>query len=615
MSVRMALAILCAGVSLSCGPVTSNPGGNNNNNNTGPCNNGDTRCSGLSIEMCQGNSWVLSTTCLSPNPYCTETTFGPVCTPCQADLNVCQNGDVYSCGPEGQIGGLLETCTGDTECIGGTCTSPCIVAAQQKSYIGCDYWPTPTANSVAEAFIDNFGVVVHNANSKVAHVVITLGAATVAERDVAPGTLETFTLGLDTGLKINEGDQSLKVANGAYHLTSTMPVTVYQFNPLDYQIDADSILCPSDILVGTYPPCHSFSNDASLVLPTPTLSNHYIIMARQTFGINMSFIPGFAAIVGTEDNTTVTVTLTSHTSGGPGITAGSPGTVQQFSLNRGEVLQLLSALPVSCTGTEISDGQYSYCDQGPDYDLTGTLVESDRPVAVFSGHLCSFVPYDTYACDHLEEMMLPLETWGKDFVVGRTEPQADTGFSDEPNVIRIVSGADNNVIRFTPSQQTVGDQTTLNKGQWVEFLATDDFHVSADYAIMVGQFLVGQTYYSDIFEYHGDPAYSLMVPTEQFRDSYTFLAPSTITHNYVNVTKRVNEGGPTVMLDGQPIPDASFSQPIGSTGYGVARVYIDGTHHTITSTEPFGIVVYGFATFTSYSYPGGLDLNHINPVD
>lgn len=610
MSIKKALLTVCTGVLLSCGPVTSYPLGNNNNNNTaGPCSDGDTRCNGLSIETCQGGAWVLSITCLSPNPFCTETSLGPACTPCQSGMNVCQNGNVYSCTPEGQIGDLLEECTGDTECIAGTCTSPCLVAAAQKSYIGCDYWPTPTANLVDAAFNDNFGVVVHNANDKVAHVVITLGTTTVAERDVQPGTLETFTLNLDTGLKCLDGfgelvTDSLKVANAAYHLTSTMPVTVYQFNPLDYEIGADN----------------SYSNDASLLLPTATLSTNYIIMARQTFGVDQygfgfSFIPGYAAIVGTEDNTTVTVTLTSHTSAGTGITAGSPGTVQQFSLNRGEVLQLLSALPGSCTGTETSNVDGSYCDQGAAYDLTGTLVETDKPVAVYSGHLCSFVPYDTWACDHLEEMMLPLETWGKDFVVGRTEPQeADPGDPDEPNVIRIVSGADNNVIRFDPPQD-VGAQTTLNKGQWVEFLATADFHVNADSAIMVGQFLVGQNYYTTDFEYHGDPAYSLMVPTEQFRDSYTFLAPSTITYNFVNVTKRVNEGGPTVMLDGQPIPDTSFSQPIGATGYGVARVLIDGTHHTITSTEPFGIVVYGFATYTSYSYPGGLDLNYINPVD
>ncbi len=602
MRVAMPLVILCSVVLLGCGPVQSNPVGNNNNT-SGPCTPGTTRCNGLSIESCQGGAWVLTTTCLSPTPYCTESAFGPACTPCSPGLNVCQNGDVYSCTPEGQIGTMTQECTDDTECIGGTCTSPCLVAAAQKSYIGCDYWPTPTANSVDAAFDGNFGVVVHNANDKVAHVIIMLGTTNVAERDVAPGTLETFTLNLDTGLKMSAGDQSLKVANAAYHLTSTMPVTVYQFNPLDYELNGSN----------------SYSNDASLVLPTPTLSTNYIVMARQTFGVDQmfgySFIPGYAAIVGTEDNTTVTVTLTANTSGGTGINAGTPGTVQQFSLNQGEVLQLLSALPTSCTGTTTSNADGTYCDMGQGYDLTGTQVESDKPVAVYSGHLCSFVPYDTWACDHLEEMMLPLETWGKDFVVGRTEPQADTGYPDEPNVVRIVSGADSNVIRFSPAHPSLGAQTTLNKGQWVEFDALVDYHINADFAIMVGQFLVGQNYYTEDLEYHGDPAYSLMVPTEQFRDSYTFLAPSTITYNFVNVTKRVGEGGPTVMLDGAAIPDSAFSAPIGTTGYGVARVPITGTHHTITSTEPFGIVVYGFATFTSYSYPGGLDLNYINPVD
>jgi len=600
----MALVALCVGTFAACGPVSPVSNNNNNTNNTGPCTIGAARCNGLSIETCQGGTWVLSTTCMSPNPYCTELAIGPGCTPCQADLNICQNGNVYSCTPEGQIGTMTQECTGDTECIGGTCTSPCIVAATQKSYIGCDYWPTPTANSVDVAFDANFGVVVHNANSKIAHVIIALGGTTVVERDVQPGTLETFTLNLDTGLKMSAGDQSLKVPNAAYHLTSTMPVTVYQFNPLDYELGAG---------------VNSYSNDASLVLPTPTLSTNYIVMARQTFGVDQmfgfTFIPGFAAIVGTVDNTNVTVTLTSHTSGGTGINAGTPGTVQQYTLNQGEVLQILSALPTSCTGAQSSDAQGSYCDQGVAYDLTGTLVESDQPVAVYSGHVCSFVPYNTWACDHLEEMMLPLETWGKDFVVGRTEPQADVGFPDEPNLVRIVSGANSNVIRFTPAHPTLGAQTSLNKGQWVEFEALVDYHVNADFAIMVGQFLVGQNYYSDNFDYHGDPAYSLMVPTEQFRDSYTFLAPSTITYNFVNVTKRVNEGGPTVFLDDQPIPDTSFSQPIGSTGYGVARIPITGTHHTITSTEPFGIVVYGFASYTSYSYPGGLDLNYINPVD
>jgi hypothetical protein len=39
------------------------------------------------------------------------------------------------------------------------------------------------------------------------------------------------------------------------------------------------------------------------------------------------------------------------------------------------------------------------------------------------------------------------------------------------------------------------------------------------------------------------------------------------------------------------------------------------TNHTNTSSQPFGIMVYGHASYTSYMYPGGLDLNIINIVN
>ena len=54
--------------------------------------------------------------------------------------------------------------------------------------------------------------------------------------------------------------------------------------------------------------------------------------------------------------------------------------------------------------------------------------------------------------------------------------------------------------------------------------------------------------------------------------------------------------------------------PIGSCGYGVARVELSPTEvHTIDSARPFGLVVYGYGLYTSYMYPGGLDLKRISP--
>ena len=67
------------------------------------------------------------------------------------------------------------------------------------------------------------------------------------------------------------------------------------------------------------------------------------------------------------------------------------------------------------------------------------------------------------------------------------------------------------------------------------------------------------------------------------------------------------------MLDGMPL---SFTA-VGGSGFGLARVYPltagpggDGSHN-ITGNAPFGITVYGYGQYTSYWYPGGLNLTDI----
>ena len=46
----------------------------------------------------------------------------------------------------------------------------------------------------------------------------------------------------------------------------------------------------------------------------------------------------------------------------------------------------------------------------------------------------------------------------------------------------------------------------------------------------------------------------------------------------------------------------------------VARHAIDGGTHQMSADKNFGIVVYGFGSYTSYMYPGGLDFEEINPL-
>jgi len=108
----------------------------------------------------------------------------------------------------------------------------------------------------------------------------------------------------------------------------------------------------------------------------------------------------------------------------------------------------------------------------------------------------------------------------------------------------------------------------------------------------------------------GDPAMALAVPLEQFRTSYLFHAPLNYESNYVDVTAPI---GAAITLDGNAL---GFT-PIGATGYGLARVYPLGAgalgdgNHSITGNMAFGITVYGYGQYTSYWYPGGLNLTDI----
>jgi hypothetical protein len=86
-------------------------------------------------------------------------------------------------------------------------------------------------------------------------------------------------------------------------------------------------------------------------------------------------------------------------------------------------------------------------------------------------------------------------------------------------------------------------------------------------------------------------------------------APANYQQNWVNV---VAPTGATVTVDGTTV--TGFTG-IGASGYSVARFALCANNapggtgvHTATSSQPFGIQVYGYGRYTSYFYPGGLGL-------
>ncbi|MEJ7728482.1 MAG: hypothetical protein WKG00_04645 [Polyangiaceae bacterium] len=93
-----------------------------------------------------------------------------------------------------------------------------------------------TPNSLDDAFA--FAVAASNGSADEAVIQIELGGQLVKEAVVPPAEVITIELPWVDALKhfgtaSGEKASSLVLA-GAFHLTSSVPITLYQFNPLDY---------------------------------------------------------------------------------------------------------------------------------------------------------------------------------------------------------------------------------------------------------------------------------------------------------------------------------------------------------------------------------------------
>jgi hypothetical protein len=558
-----------AGGSSSTGPEPGAGGGGATSTSSGqggeaPCTAGTVLCEGTTQRVCDGEGGFTDEEDCDPGA-CLP---GVGCTLCIPGTGVCEGETSTVCDDDGMsfttytcdpVQGV--TCDADT----GHCVGACAPEGLGTSYIGCDYYPTITMNDFLDPSF-HFAVAIANTSDEVAEFVIERGATEVLAGTVAPDSVGVFNLPWVEELRL--ANVTTLEAEGAYRVRTTQPVTVYQYNPVEYTLDGED---------------RSATNDASLLLPTNAWTGTYRVVARNSFFDS----PGFYAVTAKEDGTTV-VLSPSATGGavrsGGGVAADGTGTVV---LDAGDVLQVLSA-------TDDEEIQST--------DLTGTLVTADKPVQVLGGHNCIYIPTDVGFCDHLEESMVPVETLADEYVV--TPPLSSSGFVDL-QFVRIVATEDGTALIYDPPQ--AGAPSTLaNAGDYVEIPQSGaDFQITSSRPVLVAQYMRGQGEFGN----DGDPSMTLAVATEQYRDSYLFHAPTSYSSNYVNVTAPI---GASITLDGGVLPPLT---PIGTSGFGVVRITLaNGANgnHEIKGSAPFGISVYGYGADTSYWYPGGLDLDKLS---
>ena len=538
-----------------------------------PCPDGTIVCEGNDKKVCDGVGG------FKDEESCTGFCLAEVgCVVCEPDSFTCEGDKVLKCDDQGGGYGEFETCdpiqgTMCDEQMGG-CAGDCAPVQLGTSYIGCDYYPTVTAGlKETNPWVFDFAVVVANTTAKNTNITVTRGANVVVNDMVGPNTAKVIKLPYVNELSISPiGTQgpTLKLADGAYRLRSDSPVTVYQYQPLQYKVGN----------------AFSYINDAGLLLPVNTWGQDFRVASRNHWSFGQFQIPGFYAVTAKEDGTQVTLTPSATGNkvfAGAGVAADGTGVVM---LDQGDVLEVF---------TQAKGGS-------PDgSDLTGTRVESSKPVQVIGGHKCTNVPVNVQFCDRIEESIPPIDVLSKEYIV--TAPLI-SGNTKKGEMVRIIATEANTALTYDPPQGGA-PALLVNAGDYAEIAQTQaDFKITGDKKILVAQYFLGQNAGGN----SGDPAMAIAVTTEQFRTQYLIHAPTNYDTSFANI---VAPPGANVTLDGAPV--GGFA-PIGGTGFSVARVPLSNAgdgNHLFDGDQKFGVMIYGYGQYTSYWYPGGLDLNSI----
>lgn len=590
-----------------------------------------TGCDGLSYELVclpDGRA-VAATPCKGEQKCVAGKCADAACTP---GVGQCTSSGTFRvCAADGSGFEAEQSCGPDTTCLGGKCMSLCEADIKYNTNVGCEYWSVDLDNDPTHhpAFPNNptpemfpHSVVISNPSSGDASVTFSVkvrcadGSACSPSKSTC-GAVATVceapadaVYDLDIPDNVVPAGQSREfkmpvmnvsgsvVAPKAIRVVASRPVVAYQFNPFDSE--------------------NAASNDGSLLLPRNGLGKLYYAVSlpsraeiKDLFG-NPWFPAnnGFLAVVAPAGTTTVSVTPTvdviANPAGGVPQDGTSPavlaaGQTFTFTLEPYDVLNLeqLGKTEIITPGKIIED-------------LTGTRIEADKPVAVFSGHQVAGVQealklqitdvWDSCCTEHMEEQLMPVETWGTEALCVKSKPRGQ-----EADRWVVVAGEDGVSLSTTPQVDGLHGKVLAKAGDRVRVETKESFVLSASGKIQVVQFLMsqGQTQPMNGGDLPtGDPSMILIPPSKQFRDGYVIRTADGFGTNWTTV---IRPAGVPVVVDGAPIPDGAFS-PLGDGSWQYAWREVTKGTHSLTSEEPFGLLVYGYGSVTAYGYPGGMNL-------
>lgn len=513
---------------------------------------------------------------------------------------------------EGCEGQFIESCDYTDLCVDAQCVNACQAAHDIRSSVGCEYFAVPM-----EGYVDAdggcFAVFVANTWALPAHVQISrrgfalnpqaFGFLASKDGKLAPynatdgipaGQVGIFFLagpdpnnpglGVECPVRPASVDKSVQV-NGTgigdgFHLSTDVPVVAYQMLP--------------------YGGGSAAVTGASLLLPTSVWDTNYV--AVNAYAATNTGLRPSLNLVAMHDGTEVTMLPKVKVLAGGGIKQTDANTQLTIRLNRGQFAQITQA-----------------------EELTGSPIQSNKPIALFAGHECMQVPSDKGQCDHAEQQIPAVKSLGHEYVAVGHRPRSS---GHEPLRWRIIGAVDGTNLTFDPAP--VHAPVTVNAGQILEFASAEPFVVSsqdADHPYVLAGYMTGS---ATVTKDYGDPDFVRMVPPRQYLQRYVFFTDPTYPETNVVVVRQRDSGAfRDVTLDCSG--ELAGWQPVGTSGrFEYTRADLqhmaqpvgdcDNGAHEMKSSQPFGLYVWGWGTpetqtgNVSYGYPAGESVLQLNNI-
>lgn len=224
------------------------------------------------------------------------------------------------------------------------------------------------------------------------------------------------------------------------------------------------------------------------------------------------------------------------------------------------------------------------------FEISGTRVASQHPVAVFTGHTCT---WRFSKCNHVYEQLLPVKSWGSNFIV------PPLSFQTKFDSVYLLASQPTKV---TVSNGNRKDVLSLNRGKILElqYYSTQTLTIQANHGIQVLMFFNGVVLSGHNKAY--DPFLTTILPTQRFCSSYSLEALDGFNNQALIVAQ--TSAMAELRFDGANLPRDVQWKKVQDTDFSWAQMSYKNKHTLSSSGSPFALYAVGVSEMNGYGSLG-----------